>query len=130
MDRITVSVVEDNKKYAATLARILTAAPDLAVLGVAPSAEEFLKQPALRKADVAILDIGLPGFDGLEVARRLRADPALKGVFLVALSGWAQPEDLARSREAGFDHHLAKPVPLRSLELVLLEAPGRRRRTA
>ena len=60
--------------------------------------------------DVAILDIGLPGFDGLEAARRLRAEPALKGILLVALSGWAQPDDRARSLAAGFDHHLAKPV--------------------
>jgi CheY-like chemotaxis protein len=48
----------------------------------------------------------------------------------VALSGWVQPDDRARSREAGFDHHLAKPVQLKSLELVLLEAWGDRGRTA
>ncbi len=47
---------------------------------------------------------------------------AVEGLLLVALSGWVQPDDLARSREAGFDHHLAKPVQLKSLELVLLEA--------
>jgi len=123
-----ILVVDDNVDAALTLAELLAlGGHETHVAHDGPSAVDAAKRLI---PDVAILDIGLPGFDGLEVARRLRADPALKGVFLVALSGWAQPEDLARSREAGFDHHLAKPVPLRSLELVLLEAPGRRRRTA
>jgi CheY-like chemotaxis protein len=82
------------------------------------------------KPDVVVLDLGLPGFDGLEAARRLRAEPELNGLLLVALSGWVQPDDRARSREAGFDHHLAKPVQLRSLEGVLLEAWGDRGHTA
>ena len=81
------------------------------------------------RPDVAILDIGLPGFSGLEVARRLREEPSLAGLFLVALSGWVQPEDLVRSREAGFDHHLAKPVDVATLERLLARAEATPRTT-
>jgi signal transduction histidine kinase len=60
--------------------------------------------------DVVLCDIGLPGMDGYEVARTLRAEPGLRDVRLVAVSGYAQPEDLARARRAGFDAHVAKPA--------------------
>lgn len=114
-----ILVVDDNVDAALTLAELLALeGHETHVAHDGPSAVDAARRLV---PDVAILDIGLPGFDGLEVARRLRADPALRGVLLVALSGWVQPDDRARSREAGFDHHLAKPVPLRSLELVLLE---------
>jgi CheY-like chemotaxis protein len=63
-----------------------------------------------RHPDVVLCDIGLPGMDGYEVARRIRADPGLAGVRLVAVSGYAQPEDRARARQAGFDDHVAKPA--------------------
>jgi CheY-like chemotaxis protein len=60
--------------------------------------------------DLVLLDIGLPGMDGYEVARRLRARPGLDRVLLVALTGYGQEEDVRRSRQAGFDHHLVKPA--------------------
>ena len=69
------------------------------------AAAEFLPE-------VVLLDIGLPGMDGYEVARRLRAMPALAGAFLVAMSGYGSDEDRARAREAGFDEYLVKPVNL------------------
>ena len=62
--------------------------------------------------EVVLMDIGLPGMDGYEVARRLRAMPALAGAFLVAMSGYGSDEDRARAREAGFDEYLVKPVDL------------------
>jgi CheY-like chemotaxis protein len=64
----------------------------------------------LVKPDVALVDLGLPGFDGLELARRVRKAPALRGVRLVALTGFGQASDRVRSREAGFDVHLVKPA--------------------
>jgi PAS domain S-box-containing protein len=70
---------------------------------------------------VVICDIGLPGMNGYEVAKSFRSDQELKDTFLIALSGYAQPEDLERSREAGFKKHLAKPVNLETLEQVLAE---------
>jgi signal transduction histidine kinase/CheY-like chemotaxis protein len=60
--------------------------------------------------DVVLCDIGLPGMDGYEVARAIRADAALRGIRLVAVSGYAQPEDRARAKRAGFDAHVAKPA--------------------
>ena len=65
--------------------------------------------------EVVILDIGMPGMDGYEVARRLRARPESQQTRLVALSGWGQEKDRERSRAAGFDHHLVKPVDLELL---------------
>jgi len=123
-----ILVVDDNVEAALTLAELLALeGHETHVAHDGPSAVDAARR---LSPDVAILDIGLPGFDGLEVARRLRAEPDLRGLLLVALSGWVQPDDLERSREAGFDHHLAKPVQLRSLEVVLLGAPGARGRTA
>ena len=69
--------------------------------------------------DVAILDIGLPGMDGYELASRLRALPALWRTALVALTGYGQEGDRSRSKSAGFDEHLVKPVELRQLEVTI-----------
>jgi signal transduction histidine kinase/CheY-like chemotaxis protein len=69
-----------------------------------------LAQAVHLQPDVAIVDIGLPGLDGCEVARRLRATDAGRGMLLVAVSGYGQPDDQKLSREAGFDAHLVKPV--------------------
>jgi len=123
-----ILIVDDNVEAALTLAELLALeGHETHTAYDGPSGVDM----ALRLSpDVAIFDLGLPGFDGLEAARRLRAEPELRGLLLVALSGWVQPSDRARSREAGFDHHLAKPVQLKSLELVLLEAWGDRGRTA
>jgi CheY-like chemotaxis protein len=69
--------------------------------------------------DLVLCDLGLPVMDGLAVARAIRTDPALRDRRLVAISGYAQPEDVAQSRSAGFDSHLAKPVNAVSLEAEL-----------
>ena len=60
--------------------------------------------------DVMLVDIGLPGMDGYEVARRVRHDPALRHLTLVALTGYGREEDKQKTKAAGFDHHLVKPV--------------------
>jgi PAS domain S-box-containing protein len=75
--------------------------------------------------DVAFLDIGLPDMSGLELARHLRARPELAGMLLVAVTGWGQEEDRRQSREAGFDHHLTKPVDVREVR-ALIQAHGER----
>jgi CheY-like chemotaxis protein len=75
------------------------------------------------KPQIVICDIGLPGMDGYAVAQALRSEDALKGTFLIALSGYALPEDMARSKEAGFDRHLAKPVGLDTLARLMAEVP-------
>lgn len=74
------------------------------------------------RPDVVLCDLGLPGIDGFEVARRMSSDPALRTTCLVALSGYAAPEDLRKSKAAGFRHHLAKPADIVVLEATLTEA--------
>ncbi|MCC6847351.1 MAG: response regulator [Deltaproteobacteria bacterium] len=69
--------------------------------------------------DVALVDVGLPGIDGYELARRARAAGAAAGTTLVALTGYGMPEDQARAMEAGFHVHLVKPVSLDALAEVL-----------
>ena len=82
--------------------------------GLAAVAEASAYQP-----EVVLLDISLPGMDGYEVARMLRQQPSLPHVFLVALTGYGQADDLRRATEAGFDLHLAKPVDPERLRQVL-----------
>ena len=65
------------------------------------------------------LDIGMPGMDGYEVARRMREQPALKSVVLAALTGWGQEEDRRRTAEAGFDHHYVKPPEPQAVGILL-----------
>ena len=71
--------------------------------------------------EIAFIDLGLPGLDGYEVARRIRAEPAGRDLFLVALTGYGSPEHKARSLEAGFDLHLVKPVDPRQVEALLAD---------
>jgi CheY-like chemotaxis protein len=75
-----------------------------------------IETAAAFQPEVAILDIGMPGLNGYEVARRLRAMPALAATRLVAVTGWGTREDRARSEAAGFDGHLTKPVELDALK--------------
>ena len=77
---------------------------------------------AAQLPDVALVDIGLPGIDGYEVARRLRADPATARIRLIALTGYGLAEDQRRVLDAGFDLHLVKPVDLHRLLEVLEQA--------
>jgi len=75
-------------------------------------AEEF-------KPDVALLDLGMPGLSGFDVARRIRESPWGSGIVLVALTGWGQDEDRRQSAEAGFDHHLTKPIAPEAIESLI-----------
>ncbi len=74
--------------------------------------------------DVALVDVGLPGLDGYGVARQVRSLPNGDKVCLIAVTGYGQPEDRRRAKEAGFDHHLVKPVSLHKLERLLAELPS------
>ena len=71
------------------------------------------------RPDVVVLDIGMPGLTGYDVARRLRATPGFRHTVLVAVTGWGQAEDRRRTAEAGFDHHLVKPVDPAVLDRLL-----------
>ena len=65
--------------------------------------------------DVVFLDVGMPGLSGYDLARLLRGQPGGEELLLVAVTGWGQPEDRRRTRDAGFDHHLVKPPELGSV---------------
>lgn len=71
------------------------------------------------RPDIVLLDIGLPGLNGYEVAKRIRQQPDFKNVVLVALTGYGQDSDRQNSLQAGFDHHLVKPARLAQLQKIL-----------
>jgi DNA-binding response OmpR family regulator len=79
---------------------------------------EAVEVAAAFQPDVVLLDIGLPKLNGYDAARQIR-DQRSDGVVLIAVTGWGQDEDRRRSREAGFDHHLTKPVNLGTLQKLL-----------
>jgi two-component system, chemotaxis family, CheB/CheR fusion protein len=111
-----VLVVDDNMFSAETLAALLQLwGHDVQVAHDGPTALELA---AVYRPEVVLLDIGLPGMDGYQVARRLR-EAGLGSAVLIAASGYAQDEDRRRSRDAGFDHHLSKPLDLDVLEALL-----------
>jgi signal transduction histidine kinase len=114
-----VLVVDDNRDAAESLADIVRMLGHTAE--VAFDGRAAVEQAGASAFDVVLCDIGLPGLDGFEVARRLRADPFLHRPCLVALSGYAGPDDLERSRRAGFVRHLAKPPDIAALERTLSE---------
>lgn len=89
--------------------------------------DEGLAKARALAPDVVLCDIGLPGLDGYEVARRIRADPTL-APLLIALTGYAQPEDQRAAFKAGFDYHLAKPFAFDELQRILAKAPIHPRR--
>jgi signal transduction histidine kinase/DNA-binding response OmpR family regulator len=113
-------IVDDNVDGAESLA-ILLQARGLEVR-TAYDGPSGLAVATQFRPRIVLLDIGLPGMDGYEVARRLRQIPALEGMLLIALSGYGQSEDRKRSLEAGFDHHLVKPVATEQLERLLISA--------
>lgn len=83
-----------------------------------------LAEAAVYRPDVVLLDVGLPGMDGYEVARALRADPATAAVRLLCLSGFTREDEPQRAREAGIDATLVKPVDPLTLRRVLLQEAG------
>ena len=118
-----ILIVDDNREAADSLSALLRAIG--AETSVAYGGEEALALATSVRPAVGILDIGMPGMDGCELARRLRSDPELASVVLVALTGWGQSEDRVRVTEAGFDHHLLKPVAIDELLALLPKAaPG------
>jgi CheY-like chemotaxis protein len=117
-DRMRVLVVDDNKDSADSL-RLLIGLLGV-VARVAYDGETALRTIAEFRPAAVILDLGMPGMDGWEVARRIRSGTGGKEVTLIALTGWSQPQDRRRSAEAGFDHHLIKPVDLAVLQSVLV----------
>jgi len=112
-----IMVVDDNVDGAESLAQLLTLEGHSVL--VAHDGPSALKLALNERVDVFILDIGLPGMDGTELARRLRAMPSVASALLIALTGYGQAADQEKSARAGFDHHLVKPADLESLRTLL-----------
>jgi CheY-like chemotaxis protein/two-component sensor histidine kinase len=112
-----VLIVDDNEDAADTLAQLVTA------LGgesrVASCGESALRAAESFEPDVILLDIGMPGMDGYETCRRLRAAPFARDAFIAALTGWGQEQDRERALAQGFDAHLTKPADPRTLAALL-----------
>jgi two-component system CheB/CheR fusion protein len=81
-----------------------------------------LAAAAEHHPDIVLLDIGLPGMDGYQVAQQLRKVPGMQKALLIAMTGYGQEQDRRLAREAGFDHHLVKPVDLEALQSLLAGA--------
>ncbi len=120
LDGRRILVVDDNRDAADTLAMLLGSHG--AEVDVAYGGEEALAALDRFLPDSLLLDLGMPGMDGFEVARRIRATPRHAGLRILALTGWGQAADRARTHEAGFDHHLTKPVDFGALESWLIHA--------
>lgn len=124
-DAKRVLVVDDNTDAAEMLAALLGAGGhDVRTAFSGPAALEIAEA---FHPHVVFLDIGMPGMSGYQLAQRLRAVPALGGTMLVAVSGWGQEEDRRRSKQAGLDHHLTKPVDPHAVQALVEQArPDRR----
>ncbi|MCA9685484.1 MAG: response regulator [Myxococcales bacterium] len=122
----TLALVEDRAEIRETLAEILR--EDGFQVLTAGNGLEALELIRTNRPHVALVDIGLPGMDGFDLARRLRADPMTASIPLIAMTGYGRSDDRARVREAGFDQHLVKPVDIShiigALERLGLRAAG------
>jgi PAS domain S-box-containing protein len=115
--RLRVLIVDDNKDVADSLAQLLGMQGHQAL--AAYDGVDALSKFQSNGFDAVLLDIGMPGMDGIETAQRLRRMPDGKHPLLVAVTGWGQDSDRQRTRNAGFDHHLVKPVNPETLTALL-----------
>jgi PAS domain S-box-containing protein len=116
-----ILVIEDNVDAAQMLAEVLELGGHS--VRIAHDGPEGIAAAREMRPEIVFCDLGLPGLNGYEVARSLRADQGLSATVLVALSGYSQSEDQERSAEAGFDAHLAKPATIDELEALIAALP-------
>ena len=118
LSRQRILVVDDNRDAADSLGMLLTLmGADVRIADDGPAALKIFRE---HDPAVVLLDIGMPGMDGYEVARRLRAEYSDRRPTLIAMTGWGQDKDRQTAREAGFDHHLVKPADLNALQALLV----------
>ncbi len=117
IEKRRVLVADDNFDSGASLAMLLRLAGH--EVEFATNGPEALQAFERVRPDCAILDIGMPGLNGYEVARRIRAATAGRKVTLIAVTGWGQETDKARALESGFDHHFTKPVEPAALNVLI-----------
>jgi CheY-like chemotaxis protein len=119
-----ILVVDDNVDGADSLAVLLRlSGHEVSLAHDGPAALDLAR--AFRP-EIVLLDIGLPGMDGFEVARRLRGNEPTRDAILVAVTGYGRDEDRARSQEAGFDYHLVKPISFDAMLGVFQQAASKK----
>jgi len=116
-----ILVADDLRDSADSLAALLRSLGH--EVHVAYDGEQALRLARTLVPDVAVLDLGMPALNGLEVCRRIRAEPWGRAIRVIAQTGWGQAEDRQRTRGAGFDHHVVKPIDIAALD-ALIRAPG------
>jgi CheY-like chemotaxis protein len=119
--RRRILIVDDNRDALESLVRLLQLADH--EVHQASDGPQALSLAAETRPDLVMLDIGMPGMDGYEVARRIRAEQWGHAIVLVAVTGWGQDSDRRRSREAGFDSHWVKPLDAQKLAALLATLP-------
>ena len=115
--RLGILLADDNADAAVTLAQVLELSGHQ--VHVANDGLSAVESAASLRPDVVLLDIGMPGLNGYEACRRIRGQAWAKDVLLIALTGWGQEDHRRRAQEAGFDHHLIKPVDPAALQDLL-----------
>jgi two-component system CheB/CheR fusion protein len=112
-------VIDDNVDAANALQFLLKVVFRVREIAIAHTGPEGLEKARTFRPELVLCDIGLPGMDGYAVARAIRADPDLRDARLVAVSGYAQPGDVRRAIDAGFEWHVAKPLEVEEMEKIL-----------
>jgi two-component system OmpR family response regulator len=117
-----VLLVDDSVDAAEAMSMLLeTLGHEVRTMHDGPSALAMVDEFA---PDVVILDIGLPGMNGFEIARELRTREATRNVLMIALTGYGDASDRRQAHEAGFDHHLVKPVSFTTIENMIIDRFG------
>jgi PAS domain S-box-containing protein len=119
--RRRILIVDDTRAAGYVLGKLLETMGQQVC--TAHNAATALESARRERPDLVISDIGMPGMDGYELARRLRREPGLEGLILVALTGYGQDRDKQRAKASGFDYHLVKPVGLKALQDLLASLP-------
>ena len=112
-----VLLADDNLPVREGLKRLINEEPDMEVVAETGDGQEALQLAQRIAPDVALVDVSMPGWDGVRLARAMSgACPSLR---IIAVTGYGQPSDLVRSRDAGFDDHVVKPVAIEVIERIL-----------
>jgi CheY-like chemotaxis protein/two-component sensor histidine kinase len=122
-----ILVADDEPDAAMTLAMLLETTGN--TVRVAHDGSDAVELAATFRPEVVLLDITMPRLNGYDACRVIRAQPWARDAYIVALTGWGQPDDRKRARSAGFDCHLVKPVEPHALERLIREMPGKEVRT-
>jgi CheY-like chemotaxis protein len=117
-----ILIADDNEDGAESLAMLLRIQGH--EVATVYDGEQAVAAAESMRPDVVLLDIGMPKLNGYEACRRIREQSWGLGIYLIAVTGWGQDEDRRRTEEAGFDHHLVKPVELDALMRLLATLPA------